>query len=219
MRSTSPLTFPIDLTDLETVIELLSDQVLLAVNDLETRDLIISDLAKLPSSDIWPFTATFINSFKSRNADHGGGSQWVSIDADEYSLRFSVGNHDRTPGIGGDTFSETVFECWPGGRTEGRLSDWLSQLNLLDRDLIKISISHERARYDNRTEPIIVQDEWTHGTPPSLSNAIVLETRRERLIFALKKAADDPRLSSELQQRAKMHLGRLLAISRRRPNV
>ena len=172
MRSTAPFTFPIELSDLESVLGLLNDQALIAVDDLETRDLIISDLAKLPSTDIWPFTATFINSFTSKKADHGGGSQWVSIDADEYSLRFSVGNHDHTPGIGGDTFSETIFECWPGGCTEGHLSAWLAQLNLLDHDLIKISISHERAGCENLTEPAIIEGERTYGIPPPLSDPI-----------------------------------------------
>jgi len=218
MRSTTRLAFPINLSDLETVLELLFDEGRIPVEHLDTRDLIMSDLAKLPSIDIGPFSITFINSFRSEDAGQGGGSQWVSMDANDESLRFSVGNHDYTPGIGGDTFSETIFECWPSGFTEGHFSDWLSHLHVLCCDLTNISLSHELEGHDRQTEPATIEDQGTRGTPTSLPNPVVLESRRERLIFALRKAADDPRLSSELQQRAKMNLGRLLAIKRMRPN-
>jgi len=211
MRSSHNPEFAIDLSDLDAVIELLSDRQLVAVDDLNVRDLIISDLEKLPSTDIGPFSISFLNR-------QGGGSEWVSIEVGDEGMEFSVGNHCHSPEVGGDTCSETIFKCWEGGGSEGHLSDWLSHLNLLDRDLMKISISHELAGYSHRTEPPIIEDEGTHGTPLSPSNPIVLESRRDRLIFALRKAADDPRLSSDLQQRAKMNLGRLLAIARARPH-
>lgn len=211
MHSSDNPEFAIDLSDLDAVIELLSDQQLVAVDDVKVRDLIISDLEKLPSTDIGPFSISFLNS-------EGDGSSWVSIDVGDEGMEFSVGNHIYTPGVGGDTSSETIFRCWEGGGSEGYLSDWLSQLNRLDCDIMKISVSHEfqedGSEADQETTTLSPQE--TSNVTPPMSKGLLSASERDKLMQALRTAAANERLSSERRQRATHHYRRLLAVANRR---
>lgn len=211
MRSTDNPEFAIDLSDLADVFELLSDQKLVAVDDLKIRDLIITDLEKLPSTDIGPFSISFLNR-------QGGGSEWVSIDVGDDGMEFSVGNHCCEPGVGGDTYSETIFKCWGGGDREGYLGDWLSQLNSLDRDTMKISISHEFQEDECETdqETAFTNKEISSKIAPSPSEEPLSVSERDKLMRALRKASTDERLPSELRDKAKLHYRRLLAVANRR---
>lgn len=211
MHSSDNAEFAIDLSDLDAVLELLSDQQLVAADDLNVRDLIISDLKKLPSADIGPFSISFLNR-------QGDGSEWVSIDVGDEGMEFSVGNHIYTPDVGGDTSSETIFKCWEGGGSEGYLSDWLSQLNRLDRDLMKISVSHEfqEDRCEADQETTLSPQEISSKVTPSMSEGPLSASERNKLMQALRTAAANDRLSSELRQRATHHYRRLLAVENRR---
>ena len=149
MRNNDDLEYPIDADDLDDVIELLFDLTLIATGDGVVRDRIYSDLQKLPSSDIGPFSVTFLNNFTSSDPEQGSGSDWVAIDAGDDGMEFSIGNSCLTPGVGGDTLTDTIFTCWDDGRSEGNLADWLAKLKALDRETMRMCVSHEYAENDN----------------------------------------------------------------------
>lgn len=181
--------YAINAVDLEPVIELLLARK--AAQSADIRDEvhhIVSDLKRLPNLQMGQFSVTFLNRVSSGDDELGGGSEWVSIDAGDDGLAFTVGSHVRYPGIGGDSSSDTLFECWPSGGSTGDLHNWLAALASMDRSSMEISAVHENMGND--------------------------AARRNKLMAACEKASRDPRLTAEMRANAMHSLNNLKAISR-----
>jgi hypothetical protein len=136
--------YPIDADDLEPLIALL--QSCTAPVDESTRKSvqhIADDLMKLPNGNIGQFSVCILNRFSGGGDEQGSGSEWVSLDASEEWLIFAAGSHESHPDTGGDTSSETMFQCGLDGACEGDLADWLRALDALDRNELQILASHE----------------------------------------------------------------------------
>ena len=90
-------------------------------SDVRAAASVLLALERLP--DITPgVQITF--GFTQPNTD--GNFGWVDIEISEDELRFGVGEHFYSPGVGGDTEARTLFETQAGGDwREGEIDDWL----------------------------------------------------------------------------------------------
>lgn len=217
MSADNNLEYPIDADSLCDVIKLLFDPALIAPEVIQVRDKIYSDLQKLPSTNVGPLSITFSNRFRSSDPEQGSGSAWVSIDIGDEGMEFSVGNHIYTPGVGGDTSSDTIFKCWEGGGSEGYLSDWLVQLKALDRDTIKISVSHEfqEADVEDELDATLLANVSSGPGLPLEQFRSLSEVERVRLRSFYSNAAHHPQVKNELREIAVKHDARLQALTLR----
>lgn len=187
-NSSDQMRFPISADDLKPLIELLvSQKPQLNGEPLENTQLIVTDLLSLPNADIGPFSINMLSRFRADDPESGHGSEWVSLEATDEGMSFSAGNHVYSPGLGGDSSSETIFECGPCGGSTGDLNSWLSALASMDKSSMEISAVHE-----NKGDEVM---------------------RRDDLIAAYKMASSDTRLSPQMRTNANRHLRNLSAIS------
>ena len=82
-----------------------------------------------------------------------GNSQWASLSSwDGYSLEFGTGSHVYDPGVGGDSSSETIYECSAEGEARGDLSNWLHAIEMLDHSNIAVTASSDEIEPEEQAE-------------------------------------------------------------------
>ncbi|HEY9091888.1 hypothetical protein [Parasphingorhabdus sp.] len=134
--------FPITAHDLEHVLVLLWAEINSEDSDnREALKVIVNDLESLPSKEPRSFTLTFIHQFFAE-------SVWASLDSYEGYLVFEAGTHIYEPGVGGDTYTDKLFECSSVGEAKGNLSDWLLALEQMEQSELKIQLECEELDFD-----------------------------------------------------------------------
>ncbi len=82
-------------------------------------------------------------SVRQGSADGTSGSEWASIEADDYYLSCSVGEHFYAPEAGGDGTSEMVYECNGDGSESGDFDQWLRSWERIARQKFELLVSIE----------------------------------------------------------------------------
>ena len=173
------LAFSLRPADLQDVITLLSVQ-RLALNEdqREIADLVIAQLLKLPEAGMCRYSVTWLRRFARDGLADGWGSEWAAMDFNGQILVFSAGSQFYTPPAEYDYLtSTTLFQCWRGGCSEGDFGKWLEELRALDRGPVAVTMAHEQAEYELN--------------------------KREDLLKATRKAANDPDLPPATRQKAR----------------
>lgn len=127
--------FPIETVDISPVIDLLEDSLRLMNGEQASAWLdALLVLQWLPNS-VASKLVTITFSVRTLSA-----LEWLALEADEFFLKFTMGEHFYASDVGGDTTSETIFHCDVWGGCRGDLTLWLRRLETLDRSTIEIDV-------------------------------------------------------------------------------
>jgi hypothetical protein len=127
--------FPISARDVRPAIDFLRRQLEYeADHDVEKLAAAINALDRMP---IPTFDLMLDLTFSVR--DHHF-LEWVALQMTETIVSFTAGEHVYDPEIGGDSFTDVLYECQSDGQQSGDVDAWVRKLLSFDQSKIHISL-------------------------------------------------------------------------------
>lgn len=138
-----PPKFPLKKADVESIYWALERKLAETGGDESVEILRAMDVVEALPETVPEVPISITISSRQGSPDGTSGSEWASIECDDFYLSCSVGERFCAPEVGGDGTSVMIYECNGDGSESGDFDQWLRTWDRIARQKFELLVSIE----------------------------------------------------------------------------
>lgn len=138
-----PPRFPLKEDDIDSIHWVLARKLAETGGDVSVEIMRAMDIIERMTEETPDVPLSITISYRQSSPDGTSGSEWASLEGDDYQLSFSAGEHIYAPEVGGDSTCETLYDCNGDGQESGDFDQWLRRWDYIARQPFDLAVSIE----------------------------------------------------------------------------